>query len=380
MNMKQLQKLVPAPGAQPDYAACLAAFPVLERAKTTPQDPIHHGEGDVWTHTMMVCGALVCSSDYAYATEDERFVMFFAALLHDVSKADTTVIDEITGRIGQPGHSKRGAVDARVLLWRAGVTFELREAICRLIEVHQTPFFAVTTKDVSVEQLRLVHKLSWRLDIRLLAALAEADMRGRICGDKPSALGNIERLRDVAREEACFGQERAFVDAHTRLQYARHAKGHPDYALYPAQGSDVIMMSGLGASGKNTWVEKNAPGRPVVSFDDAMAELGLKHGQNDGKAAHFAIERAKELLRAKKPFVWNATNINPQLRDKSLDLLYDYDAKVRIVYLENTYEVLRRRNAARDSTLTQAALERMFNRWDIPVPAEAHEIDYFINQ
>jgi len=380
MNMKNLRQLVPAPGSQPDYAACLAAFPVLERAKTTPQDPEYHGEGDVWTHTMMVCGALVCSAIYFFATEDERFVMFFAALLHDVSKADTTVVDEITGRIGQPGHSKRGAVDARVLLWRAGANFDLREAVCRLIEVHQQPFFAVTSNEVSAEQLRLVHKLSWRLNIQHLTALAEADMRGRICADRSRALDNIERMRDLAQAEECYGKERSYVDTHTRLQYARHAKGHPDYPLYPAQGSEVIMMSGLGASGKNSWVEKNAPGVPVVSFDDAMAELGLKHGKNDGKAAHFAVERAKELLRAKKPFVWNATNINPQLRDKSLDLLYNYDATVRIVYLENTYEVLRRRNAARDSTLTQAALERMFNRWDIPVPAEAHRVDYLVNQ
>lgn len=43
MNMKNLRKLVPAPGVQPDYAACLAAFPALERAKTTPQEPQYHG-------------------------------------------------------------------------------------------------------------------------------------------------------------------------------------------------------------------------------------------------------------------------------------------------------------------------------------------------
>lgn len=376
MNHKQLQGLVPAPGAQPDYAACLAAFPVLERAKSTPQDPRHHGEGDVWTHTMMVCDELVASADYAAATDDERFVLFFAALLHDVSKADTTVIDPVTGHIGQPGHSKRGAVDARVLLWRAGVPFALREAVCRLVAVHQVPFFALSSTKVSPE--RLVHKLSWELDIRLLAALAEADMRGRICADQARVLDEIELFRELAREEGCYGQERAHADVHTRLQYARHAKGHPDYPLHPAQGSQVILMSGLPATGKNTWVARNVPDLPVVSFDDAKAELGLKHGENDGAAAHFATDKAKELLRAKKPFVWNATNINPQLRDKSLDLLYSYDAQVRIVYLEHSYEELRRRNAARDSTLNQAALERMFHRWEVPVPAEAHVVNYFV--
>ena len=376
MNMKNLRKLVPAPGVQPDYAACLAAFPALERAKTTPQEPQYHGEGDVWTHTMMVCDELVNSADYAAATDDERFILFFAALLHDVSKADTTVIDPVTGRIGQPGHSKRGAIDARVLLWRMNVPFDLREAICRLINVHQVPFFALSSTKVQPE--RLVHKLSWELDIRLLAALAEADMRGRICADKDNVLVSIELFRELAREEKCYGQEKAYADAHTRGEYARHAKGHPDYALYPAQGSEVVLMCGLPASGKNTRVEQDYPHLAVVSFDDAKAELGLKHGENDGAAAHFAVNRAKEFLRAKKPFVWNATHLSQQMRDKSLDLLYSYDAKVRIVYLEQTYEELRRRNKARDSSLNQAALERMFNRWEVPLPAEAHQVDYLV--
>jgi predicted kinase len=374
MNMLELQGLIPAPGRQPDYAACLGAFPVLERAKATPQDPRHHGEGDVWTHTMMVCDEIANSAYYAQASDAERFVLFLAALLHDVSKADTTVIDPVTGHIGQPGHSKRGAIDARVLLWRAGVQFDLREAVCRLIAVHQVPFFALASNKITPE--RLVHKLSWELDIRLLAALAEADMRGRVSADQARVLDDIELFRELARQEVCYGQERHYVDAHTRVQYARHAKGHPDYPFYPAQGSRVILMSGLPASGKNTWVEWNASGLPVVSFDDAKAKLGLKHGENDGEAAHFAVEQAKALLRAKAPFVWNATNINPQLRDKSLDLLYSYDAHVRIVYLESSYDEIRRRNAKRDTTLSQAVLERMFHRWDIPAPAEAHEVQY----
>lgn len=380
MNMSThaaLAALAPLPGAQPDYAACLQAFPALERAKTTPQEPRYHGEGDVWTHTMMVCDEMVNLADYAQASDSERLVLFLAALLHDVSKADTTVIDPVTGQIGQPGHSKRGAVDARVLLWRAGLPFALREAVCRLIKVHQLPFYAVSS--ANTDPTRLVHKLSWELDIRLLAALAEADMRGRICADQASVLDNVELFRELAREAACYGQPRAFADAHTRLEYARHAKGHPDYALFAPQGSRVVLMSGLPASGKNTRVARDMPQLPVVSFDDAKARLKLKHGQNDGAAAHYAVERARELLRAKEPFVWNATNINPELRDKALDLLYRYDAEVRIIYMEASYKELRRRNAARDTSLSQASLERMLHRWDVPVPAEAHAIEYCIS-
>jgi hypothetical protein len=44
MNYEQLQALVPVPGKSPDYQACLDAFPALEFAKTTPQDPRHHAD------------------------------------------------------------------------------------------------------------------------------------------------------------------------------------------------------------------------------------------------------------------------------------------------------------------------------------------------
>ncbi|WP_415873776.1 hypothetical protein [Burkholderia ubonensis] len=44
MKYEQLQALVPAPGQAPDYQACLAAFPALEHAKTTPQAPAHHAD------------------------------------------------------------------------------------------------------------------------------------------------------------------------------------------------------------------------------------------------------------------------------------------------------------------------------------------------
>lgn len=374
MRWTEIEGLAPATGATPDFAACLRAFPVLEAAKTTPQDPRHHGEGDVWTHTQMVVEALLALPAYGTLTSVERTVLFVAALLHDVAKPATTVVDEATGVVRQPGHSRRGAVDARVLLWRAGAPFDLRESVCRLIAVHQVPFFALTSD--KMDPTRLASTLSWMLDTRLLAMLAEADMRGRICEDQARVLDDIELFRELCRSECCYGQERRYADPHTRLEYARHAKGHPDYPLFAEAGSEVILMSGLPASGKDTWVDAHAKGLPVVSFDDARAELGLKHGENDGAAAHRAVDKAKALLRAQAPFVWNATNISQQLRDKTLDLLYRYNARVRIVYLEQSYEELRRRNAARDSTLNQAALERMFHRWEVPIPAEAHVVEY----
>lgn len=376
MSWTYIQSLVPEVGQSMDMQACLEAFPQLELAKATPQDPTYHAEGDVFTHTVMVLEALVSLPAYQALPRDQQIEVFLAALLHDIAKCSTTVVDPETGRIGQPGHSRKGALDARIALWDAGTPFDTREAICRLIQVHQLPFFALEGSRSGRSPEYLVRKLSWELDIHLLALLAEADMRGRICADQQKVLDNIELFRELAREEGCYGQPRPFVDAHTRVSYFRGAQLHPDYPLFQEPGSRVTVMSGLPASGKNTWVEEFRPGLAVVSFDDAREELGLKHGQNDGKAAHHAIDKAKGLLRDKAPFVWNATHLSLQMRQRSLDLLYAYGAEVDLVYVEQPRVELLRRNSKRDTTLTNKALESLVLKWDVPLPTEAHSVSY----
>lgn len=378
LSWKHIEALVPTSGALPDFQACLDAFPVLEHAKTTPQEPKYHGEGDVWTHTCMVVEELLQLPDYVQASRQDQIMLFLASLLHDVSKYSTTVIDPITGAIGQPGHSSRGAIDSRILLWDAGAPFFLREAVCRMIAVHQLPFYLMGAWRGKQSPELIIRSLSWQLNLRQLAALAEADMRGRVCADKQVSLDNIELFRELARQEQCYEQPRAFADAHTRVHYFRGANVHPDYALFQEPGSKVTVMCGLPASGKDTWVQQHRPKQPVVSFDDARAELGLAHGKNEGQVAHHAIDKAKALLRAQSPFVWNATHLSKQMRDKTLDLLYAYGAEVEVVYLERPREELLKRNSRRDTSLSNKTLEAMTLRWEVPLPTEAHQVTYAV--
>lgn len=371
-----IEALAPAPGGRFDAQACLEAFPVLEQAKATPQDPRYHAEGDVWTHTCMVVEELLQLPQYTQGSRSEQVALFLAALLHDVSKYSTTVIDPATGAISQPGHSARGAVDARILLWDLGTPFELREAVCRMIAVHQVPFHLFASSKNGHSPEYAIRALSWQMDLRLLAALAEADMRGRICADKQAVLDNIELFRELAREEGCFGQPRPFADAHTRVSYFRGADIHPDYPFFKEPGSKVTVMSGLPASGKNTWVEQHRAGLPVVSFDDAREELGLRHGKNEGMVAHLAVDKAKALLRQKAPFVWNATHLSRLSRQKTLDLLYAYGAEVELVYLEQSRLELLRRNDRRDTSLSNKALLEMLHKWELALPTEVHQIHY----
>ena len=373
---EQMADQVPAAGETPDWAWFLHAIPGLRLLEATPQDPYYHAEGNVWIHTRMVIEALMRAPEYIEGSIRERFILFYAALLHDIAKPATTFIDPDSGRIGQPGHSRRGAIDARILCWHAGVPFGLREQLCRIISVHQLPFFALAGNRHGQSAEFMIRKLSHELDLRLLAAVAQADMEGRHFEKKGDCLVDIELFRELAREEGCFGAARQFADAHTQLSYFRGAAIAPDFTHHQQPGSHVTVMCGLPASGKNHWVARHRPGLPVVSIDDARQELGLRHGANEGAVAHRAVDLAKELLRKHAPFVWNTTHLSAQMRKKTLDLLFAYDAQVELVYLEQPPQVIYQRNSRRDTSLTNKAIERMLFKWEVPLPTEAHAVAY----
>ena len=351
-------------------------FPDLKKLSQTPQDPIFHAEGDVWTHTKMVIEELLKDNFYQKADATTRFVLFQSALLHDISKPQCTKREE-DGRITSKGHSTMGAIDARIALWKKEVPFEVRERICRIIATHQVPFFALGHDRQGRHPLFTLHQLSWEGRLCDLSTVAKADMRGRQSIHQKNALDDLELFDLLAQEENCLMQGKAFASPHTRLQYIRE-KGNIalDYPFFQEKGSKVVVMSGLPASGKDTYVKQHYPHLEVVSFDDAKASLGIKHGENAGRAVHMVIDRAKELLASHQSFVWNATHISPDMRKKTLDLLYQYHAEVELVYLEQPYSVLMQRNQNRDTTLSNKNLEEMFFKWDVPLPYEAHHVCY----
>ncbi len=373
---KILSTLIPSPGAAADWQALNNVIPSLATLDETPQDARHHAEGDVGIHTRMVCQELSRLEDYLNADTEGRFVLFYAALLHDIAKPSCTR-HEPDGHISSAGHSRRGAVDTRILLWRLGVPFALRERICRIIAAHQMPFFTIQGDRSGHSPEYLIRKLSCEMSLRELATVAEADGRGRICANNQETLDNIALFRELAQEENCLDSPRSFADAHTRISYFRNGGTiAPDYPFYQETGSKVFMLSGLPASGKDTWVAVNARTLPVVSFDDAREELGLAHGDNAGAVAHRALEKAKDLLRKKSPFVWNATHLSGQMRKKTLDLLYAYNADVTIIYLESPESIIKSRNSKRDTTLSNARIDTMLLRWEVPTLIEAHHVEY----
>ena len=67
-----------------EIEAALSSFAIP--MSRTEQNPVFHGEGDVWTHTKMVCEALVKLNTFRMLSEDRQHAVFLAALLNDIGK------------------------------------------------------------------------------------------------------------------------------------------------------------------------------------------------------------------------------------------------------------------------------------------------------
>jgi hypothetical protein len=375
----QLLNLVPQ-NRDPEYNILMELFP-LNKLSTTPQDPYYHAEGDVWTHTKMVIDSLLTSNAYQNGSDEDKFILFYSALLHDISKPACTKTED-NGRISSAGHSKMGAVDTRIMLWKYDVPFHLRESVCNIIGSHQVPFFAFksTNKDGSPGRSPeyLARQLSWQMPLHLLIEVAKADMKGRHCVEAQNCLYDIDVFEQLALEDNCLHNPKLFPDTITRMKYFSSLGSiASDYPFFDTLGSNVIVMCGLPASGKNEWIKNSGLDIPVLSFDDAKEELGIAQGKNPGAAVHLVIDRAKKLLAAKEDFIWNATHIATPMRQKTLGLLNDYKANIKIVYLEAPEKEIKRRNHLRDTTLSNDKIDEMLFRWDVPTALESHSIEYF---
>lgn len=349
----------------------LQVFDWVRALEGCPQDPIHHAEGNVWIHTRMVLETLLGLPDWRALPAEEQRVVYLACLLHDVAKPATTRAE--AGRITAKGHSRAGELLARRLLWELGAPFALREQVCTLVRYHQIPFYLIERDDAQ----RVAAEISLHTRCDLLALVAEADIRGRVCADMGRVVDNIELFREFCRDEGCYRAPRAFASDHTRVVYFRSdltGGRHPDVEVYDDTRAEVVVMSGLPGAGKDTYVRNHLAGWPVVSMDALRSELEIDPTEPQGQVVQAARERAKEHLRRGERFVWNATNLSRQRRGPVLQMAADYGARIRVVYVEVPAAVLFAQNRAREAAVPEAAIRRMIERWEIPAKTEAHEV------
>ena len=373
--MNRLLEFSPSPpGWQLDWQSLDREFAFVRKLAGCEQDTLHHAEGDVWIHTRLVCEALADDAEWRALDQTSRQTVFAAALLHDVAKPLCTRDDE--GRITSRGHSRRGAIMAREILWRLDMPFRQREQIAALIRFHQAPFFLVDRAD----RQRTAIEISQTARCDFLGLVARADAVGRVCGDQQRLVDNIALFLEYCREEKCLDRPREFASAHSRFLYFRKPDRDADYAAYDDTRLEVVLLSGLPGAGKDSWVQGNLPGWPVIALDALRREMKIGPTANQGPVIAAAREQARVYLRAGRPFVWNATNISRQMRGRSLDLLAAYGARIRIVYVEVAADRLYRQNRERDFAVPNAVIDRLIEQWEVPDLTEAHDVEWIVGE
>jgi putative nucleotidyltransferase with HDIG domain len=358
-----------------DWPSLESKFEWVSRMAGVPQDAIYHAEGDVAVHTQMVLDALSAQSAYHQLQPREQEILWAAALLHDLEKYSTTVI-EPDGRITSNGHARKGAMTARQILYReVPAPFVTREEIVGLVRHHGLPLWVFEKPD----PVKALIMASLEVNTEWLALLARADVLGRTCADQQEMLFKVDCFEAFCREQNCWGTARGFETTEAQMYYIQHEDAYPDYVPFDTPVFEVILMSGLPGAGKNTFISKHFKDLPIVSLDDIRVERGISPTDKtgNGQVIQEAKEQARILLRKQTGFVWNATNTTRQMRQQLVDLFCTYKAKVKIVYVEVPYTHLHRQNKSREAAVPDAVLEKLIDKLEVPAKWEAHAVEYY---
>ena len=214
--------------------------------------------------------------------------------------------------------------------------------------------------------------------LKNLCLLAEADERGRITPEKDKRILNVELARASMTESGAYTSPYSFRSETTGHAYLSGKNVWEDQELFDDAWGEVILLSSLPGTGKDTYIRAHFPSLPVVSLDDIRRETGVKPGENQGTVIQAAHEKAKEFLRKKQPFVWNATSLLPALRKTQISLFENYGASVRILFLETGYLENIERDKERKHSVSERVISDMLNKFVPPEAFEARKVEWVV--
>ncbi len=155
-------------------------FYMLYKLTETEQSPIYHPEGNAWNHTMLVVDE---AAKLRNKSRDER-VFMWAALLHDIGKAETTKNKK--GKITAYNHETVGADLCVKFLQEFTTDDTFIQKVKGLVRWHMQILHVV--KDMPFADIKSMKE---ETDIREVALLGFCDRMGRTNVDKIKEKNNI---------------------------------------------------------------------------------------------------------------------------------------------------------------------------------------------
>ncbi len=143
-------------------------FTLLGQLKTTPQNPVHHPEGSVWNHTLLVLD----NAAQRRSISQNPQVLMWAALLHDLGKSTTT--RERKGRITSYDHDREGEKLAEKFLSQLTHDRKFIREVAKMVRWHMQILFVV--KNLPFANVK---KMAAEVSIEEIALLGFCDRLGR---------------------------------------------------------------------------------------------------------------------------------------------------------------------------------------------------------
>ena len=167
----------------------------------------------------------------------------------------------------------------------------------------------------------MVVMASQSVSLKLLALLAEADVKGRICDDKEDLLQRIEFFKGEAQRLGFYDNPFVFESDAARFLYFSKEHMSLMYKPYEEYNSEVVLMSGLPGAGKDYWLERNLPDLSVISLDDIRHEMNISPEDKQHKVINRAKEEARECC-SKVVLLSGMRLISPGVCKNSLSIFF----------------------------------------------------------
>ncbi|MEL6252652.1 MAG: HD domain-containing protein [Bacteroidota bacterium] len=348
----------------------------INQMKRTMQNPSYHAEGDVYTHTLMVLENVLKLDESWGLTENEREILYWTALLHDIGKPKTTKWEN--GRYHSHGHEAAGVPIARnILLQRQELSTEQRTTILNLIRWHSIPLrFGIRKSPVS-EYI----PIAIQVDLRLLGIFAYCDLTGRICKNQQQVwdlTGNFKEriLPEVISRIGTFAslqetyREADLLHKNSLWQASQFSESR----LLEKLLSESVMPTDKKRKNNTCIIPIGASASSMQNFLDARFHqaVRLQVEKEDSLHLHNAISKQFD---PEKVLLFEGDFTGESLRRELIDILRMEQMEVKILYFEEQLEDLL---SGITDPISYREIRRKYARQGQIHPWEAHEIE-FIN-
>lgn len=301
----------------------------------------YHVEGDIFTHTMMVCKQ----------AENMPYEVQIAALLHDIGKPDARSANPETKRVSFYNHDAISAFKALEIMNRPELSLNKEQKIL-------------------IFNMIALHTQVFKLDQKKLASM---------CTNNPELAENLNLLSKADSNGRFYSipSETKYIE-----QY--------DIKLFKKYDKTVTVLCGLPCSGKSRWSHNNIYNRStgetsyilsrdhyfLEHFPDLSYNEAWKHA-NQKMVDRWLVQKFAYAKNQDKVII-DMTHMSKKSRRKSLSHFGPEYKKKCVVFLPDL-ETIRLRNSKRDGkVLDSRVFDRMIKSFYPPSLQEFDEIEYII--